>query len=90
LLGLVSTFGLSGARGQNRLPKVFARHTSFIIRPKLEKMGCMITSAAITLLIAKMRNIQLLAIVPSGQLAGRLNGFMLKWMRRRRSWFKAL
>jgi hypothetical protein len=78
------------SQGQNRLPKVFAGHTSFIIRPKLEKMGCMITSAAITLLITKMRNIQLLAIVPNGQLAGKLNGFMLKWMRRRRSWFKAL
>jgi hypothetical protein len=78
------------SQGQNRLPKAFTRYTSFIIRPKLEKMGCMITSAAIILLIAKMQNIQLLAIVPNDQLAGRLNGFMLKWMRRRRSWFEAL
>jgi hypothetical protein len=28
-------------------------------------------------------------IVPSGQLAGRLNGFISKLMRKRRSWFKA-
>jgi hypothetical protein len=48
-----------------------------------ENFGCSI------LLIAKMQIFQLSAIVPSGQLAGRLNGFMSKLMRKRRSWFKA-
>jgi hypothetical protein len=32
---------------------------------------------------------QLLAIVPNGQLARRLNGFVSKLMRKRRSWYKA-
>jgi hypothetical protein len=84
-LGLVSTSELSEARGQNRLPKDSARHMSFIIRQKLEKMGCTKTSAATILLIAKMRSLQLSAIVPNGQLARRLNGFMSKLMRKRRS-----
>ena len=77
------------SQGQNRLPKASAGHMSFIIRQKLEKMGCTRTSAATILLIAKMRSLQLSAIVPNGQLAGRLNGFMSKLMRKRRSWFKA-
>jgi hypothetical protein len=77
------------SQGQNRLSKASAGHMSFIIRQKLEKMGCTRTSAAIILLIAKMRSLQLSAIVPNGQLAGRLNGFMSKLMRKRRSWFKA-
>jgi hypothetical protein len=47
------------------------------------------TSAATILLIAKMRSFQLSAIVPSGQLAGRLNGFTSKLMKKKRSWFKA-
>ena len=41
-------------QGQNRLLKASAGHMSFIIRQKLEKAGCTITSAATTLLIAKM------------------------------------
>ena len=45
--------------------------------------------SATILLIAKIRSLQLSAIVPNGQLAGRLNGFMSKLMRKRRSWFKA-
>jgi hypothetical protein len=77
------------SQGQNYLPKASAGHMSFIIRQKLEKMGCTRTSNAIILLIAKMRRLQLSAIVPNGQLAGRLNGFMSKLMRKRRSWFKA-
>jgi hypothetical protein len=77
------------SQGQNRLPKASAGHMSFIIRQKLEKMGCTRTLAAIILLIAKMRSLQLSAIVPNGQLARRLNGFMSKLMRKRRSWFKA-
>jgi hypothetical protein len=62
---------------------------SFIIKQKLDKMGYTKTSAATILLIANMQSFQLSAIVPSGQLAGRLNGFMSKLMRKRRSWFKA-
>jgi hypothetical protein len=77
------------SQGQNCLSKAFAGHMSFIIRQKLKKMGCTRTSAATILLIAKMRSLQLSAIVPNGQLAGRLNGFMSKLMRKRRSWFKA-
>jgi hypothetical protein len=77
------------SQGQNRLPKASVGHMSFIIRQKLEKMGCMRTSAVTILLIAKMQSLQLSAIVPNGQLAGRLNGFMSKLMRKRRSWFKA-
>jgi hypothetical protein len=77
------------SQGQNRLPKAFAGHMSFIIRQKLEKMGYTRTSAATILLIAKMRSLQLSVIVPNGQLVGRLNGFMSKLMRKRRSWFKA-
>jgi hypothetical protein len=88
-LGLASTSGLSEAKGQNRLPKASTGHMSFIIRQKLEKMGCTRTSDAIILLIAKMRRLQLSAIVLNGQLAGRLNGFMSELMRKRRSWFKA-
>jgi hypothetical protein len=88
-LGLASTSGLSEARGQNRLLKASAGHMSFIIRQKLEKMVCTRTSAATILLIAKMRSLQLSTIVPNGQLAGRLNDFMSKLMRKRRSWFKA-
>jgi len=71
------------------LPKASAEYTSFIIKQKLEKMGCMKASVATTLLIAKIQSFQLSAIVPSGQLAGRLNGFMSKLMRKRISWFKA-
>jgi hypothetical protein len=41
-------------QGKNRLPKAFAGHMSFIIRQKLEKMGCTRTLAATVLLIAKM------------------------------------
>jgi hypothetical protein len=81
----VFTSGHSEARRQNLLPKVFAGHTSFITRQKLEKMGYMIISAAIILHIGKMPSIQLSAIVPNGQLAGRVNGFMSNRMRRRRS-----
>jgi hypothetical protein len=77
------------SQGQNRLPKVSAEHMSFIIRQKLEKMDCTRTSASTILLITKMRSLQLSTIVPNGQLAGRLNGFMSKLMRKRRSWFKA-
>jgi hypothetical protein len=77
------------SQGQNRLPKASDEHMSFIIRQKLEKMGCTRTSAATILLIAKMRSLQLSTIVPNGQLPGRLNGFMSKLMRKRRSWFKA-
>jgi hypothetical protein len=57
------------SQGQNTLPKAFVGHMSFIIRQKLEKMGCTRTSAATILLIAKMRSLQLSAIVPNGQLA---------------------
>jgi hypothetical protein len=71
------------------LPKASAEYMSFIIKQKLEKMGYTKTSAATILLIAKMQSFQLSAIVPSGQLAGRLNDFMSKLMRKRRSWFKA-
>jgi hypothetical protein len=42
------------SQGQNRLPKASAGHMSFIIRQKLEKMGCTRNSAATILLIAKM------------------------------------
>jgi hypothetical protein len=72
------------------LPKVFAGHTNFITRQKLEKMGCMIILAATILHIRKMPSTELLAIVRNGQLAGRVNGFMSKWMKRRKSWFRAL
>jgi hypothetical protein len=61
---------------------------SFIIKQKPEKMGCMKTSAATTLLIAKIQSFQLSAIVPSGQQAGRPNGFTSKLMKKRRSWSK--
>ena len=54
------------SQGQNRLPKASAGHMSFIIRQKLEKMGCTRTSAATILLIAKMQSLQLSAIVPNG------------------------
>jgi hypothetical protein len=81
-LGLVFTSRLSEAKGQNRLSKASAGHMSFIIRQKLEKMGCTRTSDVIILLIAKMRSLQLSAIVPNGQLAGRLNGFMSKLMKK--------
>jgi hypothetical protein len=53
-LGLVSTSRPSEARGKNHLPKASAEYMSFIIKQKLEKMGCMKTSAAIILLIAKI------------------------------------
>jgi hypothetical protein len=72
------------------LLKVFAEHTNFITRQKLEKMGCMIILAATILHIGKMPSTQLLAIVRNGQLARRVNGFMSKWMKTRRSWFRAL
>jgi hypothetical protein len=55
---------------------------------KAREDGCMKTSAATILLIAKIQSFQLSAIVPSGQLAGRLNGFTSKLMKRRRSWSK--
>jgi hypothetical protein len=64
------------SQGQNHLPKASAGHMSFIIRQKLEKMGCTRTSAATILLIAKMQSLSLSAIVPNGPLARRLNGFM--------------
>jgi hypothetical protein len=50
------------SQGQNRLPKASAGHMSFIIRQKLENMGCTRTSTATILLIAKMRSLQLSAI----------------------------
>jgi hypothetical protein len=78
LLGLVFTSGHSEARRQSHLPKVFAGHTSFITRQKLEKMGCIIILAATILHIGKMPSIQLSAIVRNSQLAGRVNGFMSK------------
>jgi hypothetical protein len=43
-------------------------------------MGCTKTSAVTTLPIAKIQSFQLSAIVPSGQLAGRANGFTSKLM----------
>jgi hypothetical protein len=45
------------SQGQNRLSKASAGHMSFIIRQKLEKMGCTRTSTATILLIAKMRSL---------------------------------
>jgi hypothetical protein len=54
------------SQGQNRLPKAFAGHMSFIIRQKLEKTGCTRTSATTILLITKMQSLQLSAIVPNG------------------------
>ena len=74
--------GHSEARRQSHLPKVFAGHTSFITRQKLEKMGYMIILAATILHIGKMPSIQLSAIVQNGQLTGRVNGFMSKWMKK--------
>jgi hypothetical protein len=76
------------SQGRNRLPKASAGHMSFIIRQKLEKMGCTRILAATILLIAKMRSLQLLAIVPNGPPARRPSGFMLR-LTRRRSWFRA-
>jgi hypothetical protein len=73
------------SQGQNHLLKASAGYMSFTIRQKLEKMGCMKTSGATILLIAKMQSLRLLATVPNGQLAGRLSGFMLRLMRKRRS-----
>jgi hypothetical protein len=60
-LGLASTSRLSEAKRQNRLPKASTGHMSFIIRQKLEKMGCTRTSDAIILLIAKMRRLQVIS-----------------------------
>jgi hypothetical protein len=77
------------SQGRNRLPKVSAGHMNYIVRQRLERMGYTRISAATILLIAKMRGLQLLSIVPNGPLAGRPNGFMLRLTRRRRSWFKA-
>jgi hypothetical protein len=53
-LDLASTSGLSEAKGQNSLPKASAGLMSFIIRQKLEKMGCTKILDAIILLIAKI------------------------------------
>jgi hypothetical protein len=64
------------------LPEASAEYMSFIIKQKLEKMGCTKTSTATILLIAKMRSYQLSAIVPRGQLAGRLNGFTSKLIKK--------
>jgi hypothetical protein len=77
------------SQGWNCLPKVSAGHMNFIIRQRLERMGYTRISAATILLIAKMRSLQLLAIIPNGTLAGRPSGFMLRLTRRRRSWFRA-
>jgi hypothetical protein len=76
------------SQGQNRLPKASAKYMSFTIRQKLEKMSYTRTSAATILVIAKMQNLRLLATVPNVQPAGRLSGFMLRLMRKRRSWFR--
>jgi hypothetical protein len=76
------------SQGWNHLPKASAECTSFIIKQKLEEMGCMKTLAATILPIARIRNFQLSAIVASGQLAGSLNGFTSKLMKKRRSWSK--
>jgi hypothetical protein len=77
------------SQGRNHLLRASAGYMSFTIRQKLEKMGCTKTSSATILLIAKMQSLWLLATVPNGQLAGRLSGFMLRLMRKRRSWFRA-
>jgi hypothetical protein len=70
------------------LSKASAEYMSFIIKQKREKMGCTKTSAVTTLPIAKIQSFQLSAIVPSGQLARRANGFTSKLMKKRRSWSK--
>jgi hypothetical protein len=46
------------SQGWNHLPKVSAECTSFIIRPRLEEMGCMKTLAATILHIARVQNFQ--------------------------------
>jgi hypothetical protein len=76
------------SQGVEPFAEGFCRCTSFIIKQKLEEMGCMKTLAATILPIARIRNFQLSAIVASGQLAGSLNGFTSKLMKKRRSWSK--
>jgi hypothetical protein len=76
------------SQGWNQLPKASAECTSFIIKQNLEEMGCMKTLAATILPITRIRNFQLSATEASDQLAGSLNGFTLKLMKKRRSWSK--
>jgi hypothetical protein len=55
-LGLAFTFGLSEAKGWNRLPKVSAECTSCITKPRPKKMDYMKTSAVTILLTGRLQN----------------------------------
>jgi hypothetical protein len=84
-LGSASLSGLSEDKEWNHLPKLFAGCTSFTIRRRLGKMGYMRTSVVTTLLTAKISRLRWLATAPNGQQVGKLSGFMLRLMRKRRS-----
>jgi hypothetical protein len=77
------------SQGAELLAEGFCRAHELHYQTKAREDGYTRISAATILLIAKMRGLQLLAIVPNGPLAGRPSGFMLRLTRRRRSWFKA-
>jgi hypothetical protein len=77
------------SQGAEPLAEGLCRAHELHYQTKAREDGLQKTSDAIILLITKMWRLQLSAIVPNGQLAGRLNGFMSNLMRKRRSWFKA-
>jgi hypothetical protein len=55
LLGLVFTYGLSGAKEKVLMPKGFVAYMNFIIRQRLEPMVSTRTSDAIILHIEKIQ-----------------------------------
>jgi hypothetical protein len=71
------------AKGWTQMLKLFAECMSWITKRRLEKMGYMKILVVITSRIARIQRLRSLAIALSGQLAGRVSGFILRPMRRK-------
>jgi hypothetical protein len=75
LLDLASSYGFSEAKEWMLMPKLFAECTRYTTRQRLEQMAFTKTLAVIILHIGRMRRPRLLAVAPSSQPGGLMNGF---------------
>jgi hypothetical protein len=81
--GSAFSSGLFKAKGWTQMLKLSAECMNCITKRRPEKMGYMKILVVITSRIARIQRLRFSAIAPSGQLAGRASGFILRPMRRK-------
>jgi hypothetical protein len=86
----VFIFGPFVVKEWNRSAKVSAESMNYTIRLKPEEMVFMRILDVKTLLIARLRSFQSLAIEANGQPDGNLSGFTLKLTKMKINWSKVL